>query len=238
MIGWVTPQEASRRIPNFFKNRGFNSWYLDRSNRRFFSRFGFAEVRVQTKPDGTPDFDRVIIGEAPNINAVCWYRKDGTLYIANVVQPRSFADKPDGTPADPSIIFGQPCVMGFKERILGEDLVHAFENDDDAVRREALQEAGARGIKNITFLGYHNPNPTFCATWSEVWDVQIDPDMITDEVDTKELILKAEYIPVSSLLGRIAVGDAAGVNYRSATANSALLIWLTNHPHILHDQYS
>ncbi|MEK7605314.1 MAG: hypothetical protein AAB478_02190 [Patescibacteria group bacterium] len=235
MIGWVTPQEASRRTFNFFKDRGVNSWHLDRSNKRFFSRFGFAEVRVQTKADGTPDFDRVVVGEAPNINAVCWYRKGGIIYIAVVIQARPLADKPDGTPADPPIIFAQPCVMGFKEKILGTNLAAAFESDDDAVRREALQEAGARGIKNITFLGYHNPNPTFCATWSEVWDVEVDPKMISDQLDATELIFRAEYIPALLVLARIGTDVHDGVSYRAATPNDAFTIWLARHmPEVLY----
>lgn len=187
------------------------------------SRFGKVEQRVQLKADGAPDFDRMVYSEAPNVNAVVWgYDKDGNIRIAVTVQARPFADNTDGTPADPPIIFGQPCVMGFNlERVAGAD----------AAVREASEEAGTESavVGKPISLGYHNPNPTFCATWSELYSIQVDLSKVTTQTDRSELIYRAEYVPVAELLQRISLGVHKDVNYRSATANDAFFVWLTNH---------
>ena len=82
-------------------------------------------------------------------------------------------------------------------------------------------------------MGHHNPNPTFCATWSQLLEIQVDLDLVTSQVDSSELIYKAEYLPVSEVYRRIALGEFEGVNYRSATANNALMVWLARHPEAL-----
>lgn len=228
---WIKPVEAEEKSPGFFASRGENSWQVDPEQRRIFSRFGFAEVRVQTKPDGSPDFDRVVYGEAPNINAVV-YGKDvrGNCQVAVVNQGRPFADMPDGTPADPPLIFGQPCVMGFLDKILGGSLANAYESADQGAIREAIEEAGSRGILSVSSIGSHNPNPTFCATWSNLFEIEVNLTTISKLVGSSELIHSAEYLPIKEIKRRIAVGSFGGVNYRSATANSAFFTWLCHHP--------
>lgn len=232
---WVSPKEALAITPTFFEDRGENAWQADAENRRISSRFGFAEVRVQLTPDGSLDFDRVVYGEAPNINAVVYGVRDGTYYVAVVIQARPFADLPVSTPknfapADPPIVFGQPCVMGFLEKIVGAELSTAFESADGAAVREALEEAGAYGILSVEAMGHHNPNPTFCATWSQLLEIQVDVDTVAAQVDSSELIYKAEYLPVAEVNRRIAVGEHEGVCYRSAAANAAFMVWLARHP--------
>jgi hypothetical protein len=217
----------------FFKNRGVNSWSVDALKRRMSSRFGFVEVRVQTKPDGTPDFDRAVYGEAPNINAVCWGidQSTGKYKVGVVVQSRPFADNPDGTAAEQPIVFGQPCVMAFSmEKLVGIAAMQAFEAPSDTVVREALEELGSAVIGRPQSMGHHNPNPTFCATWSGLFEVQIDLEKLQQPTDTTELIHRAEYLPVSEIVHRISVGEHDGVNYRSATANNAFFVWLARHP--------
>jgi len=233
MAGWITPAAALEQDPEFFTKRGENAWQIDAKNRRIHSRFGFAEVRVQTKPDGTPDFDRAVYGEAPNINAVVYGVRDDTYYVAVVIQARPFSDLPDGTPADLPIKFGQPCVMGFLNKIVGQQLAAAFESADEAAIREALEEAGATGILSVEAMGFHNPNPTFCATWSTLLDIQVDLTTVTSRVDAAELIYKAEYLPVREVFRRIAIGEFDGVSYRAATPNSAFMTWLARHPEAL-----
>jgi len=107
MKGWITPEEAQER------NLSFKfGWKLDRLRKRFHSRFGKVEIRVQTDADGMPVFDRGVYHEATNINAVVWGRThDGDILVAVIIQGRPFADNPDGSYADPAIVFGQPCVM-------------------------------------------------------------------------------------------------------------------------------
>lgn len=230
MVAWITALRAEELDPGFFAKRGDNSWAVDAENRRIHSRFGFAEVRVQTKQDGFPDFDRVVYGEAPNINAVVWGKDaDGTIKVAVTVQARPFADQPNGNPADTPIVFGQPCVMGFLKRIVGDKVAAAFERADDGAVREAIEEAGIGAIQEIREMDFHNPNPTFCATWSQLLEIKVDLTKVSEHTDLDELIYRAEYITVDELFSRIANGEHNGVNYRSATANDAFFVWFTKH---------
>ena len=212
--GWVSLREAQKLLPGFK-----HGWKFDRLRRRFHSPHGFVEQRVQLKPDGSPHFDRMISGEADNINAVVWGRRNDEIYIGVTIQARPFADNPDGTPADPPIVFGQPCAMGFNlARVAGEE----------AAIREAQEEAGTgSAIISVESMGYHNPNPTFCATWSELFAIEVDLDKIEkDKTDHTEGIYRAEYISPREFQARVAFGEHEGVNYRSATANDALFVWL------------
>lgn len=230
MPGWISVQEALRMDPDFFKKRGENSWTSDPENIRISSNFGFAEDRVQLKDDGTLDFDRVVYGEAPNINAVVWGKDaDGNIKVGVTIQARPFADNPNGTPADPPLIFAQPCVMGFLQRIVGEPLASAFEKADQGALREAMEEAGVSTIKDIRYLGHHNPNPTFVATWSQLLEIEVDLQEVSEHTDRAELIYRAEYLSLEELFARIGSGVHRGINYRSATANDAFLVWLVNH---------
>lgn len=230
MVAWITARRAEELEPGFFAKRGENSWAVDAENRRIHSRFGFAEVRVQTKQDGSPDFDRVVYGEAPNVNAVVWGKDtDGTIKVAVTVQARPFADMTDGSPAETPIVFGQPCVMGFLNRIVGASAAAAFERADDGAVREAIEEAGIGAIQGIREMDFHNPNPTFCATWSHLLEIEVDLTKVSEHTDQEELIYRAEYISLEELFSRIANGEHNGVNYRSATANDAFLVWFTKH---------
>jgi hypothetical protein len=221
--------------PEFFAARGENSWSIDAPEGRISSRFGFGEIRVQLKADGSPDFDRLVVGEAPNINCVVWGRDtDGTYKVAVVTQARPFSDMPDGSPAELPIAFGQPCVMGFRANLGGSrNLAKAFEAADDAAVREALEEAGAAGVVSIRQMGHHNPNPTFVATWSELYEIEVDLTKIREFTDHSELIYRADYVSVREVLRRISEGEHEGANYRSATANDALFVWIARHPEAL-----
>jgi hypothetical protein len=225
-IGWLSA-EADKVRDAIGAGKLIIGWKRRSGNPEgYYSEHGFAEHRVQLDPDGRPAFDRVVIGEAPNINAVVYgYRPNGVLYVGVIIQARPFADKPDRTPADPPIVFAQPCVMGFNlERVAGKD----------AAIREASEEAGTESaILKIESLGLHNPNPTFCATWSELFAIQVDLDLVEERVDESELIYRAEYLQLAELIRRIGLGEYKGVNYRSATANDALFVWLSRHPNIM-----
>lgn len=235
MSGWMTRNEALAIDPKFFAARGDNSWSMNPERGEVRSRFGFGQIRVQKRSDGSPDFDRLVYGEAPNINCVVWGRdSDGIYKVGVVIQARPFADMPTGEPADTPIAFGQPCVMAFSLRnIVGEGISRAYESGDDTSVREALEEAGAVVIHPPLPMGYHNPNPTFVATWSQLFEIEVDLSKVTEPTDQTELIYRAEYISVKELLARIAEGEHQGVSYRSATANDAFFVWLAKHPEAL-----
>lgn len=230
--GWVTVQEALEIDPDFLTNRGEGAWVIDPGNYEIRSRFGFVQIRVQLREDGTLDFDRAVYGEAPSINAVCWGKSPstGNVLIAVVDQGRPFSDNPDGTPADPPIVFGQPAVLGFLDKVVGKEAAQAYEKAGEAAIREALEESGATSVINIQSMGYHNPSPTFCATWPALFDVEVDLLEIGVDVDRTELIYKADYYSLADIRERIAAGEYEGVNYRAGMANAALMVWLCRHP--------
>lgn len=224
-VGWLSA--AADKVWDAINDGRFKLGWKHRTASRegYFSQYGFAELRVQLDSEGKPAFDRMVYGESPNINAVVYGSRNGVLYVGVVIQARPFSDKPDGNPADPPIVFGQPCAMGFN--------LEGVSGRDNAIR-EASEEAGTESaVINVESLGYHNPNPTFCATWSELFAIQVDLDKIdSQKVDRTEGIYKAEYLPLAELIRRIGLGVYEGVNYRSATANDALFVWLSKHSYI------
>lgn len=218
---WVSLPEALALDPEFLTKREAAmpgaEWTYDPERGGFYSRFGFAEYRIQLGADGMPAFGRVVYGETANINGVVWgYDENGNVLIGVTIQERPLADNPDGTPA--RIRFGQPCVMGFNlEKVAGQD----------AAIREASEEAGTgSAVIAVEEFGSHNPNPTFCATWSQLFAIQVDLTKVTGQTDRSELIYRAEFVPIVELLRRIHAGEHQGVSYRSATANDAFFVWL------------
>lgn len=232
--GWVTLERALELDPNFKPG-----WSLDSETGRWHHpMFGFAEQRVQLKPDGLPAFDRVIVSEQREdavgdntINAVVWgYDADGNVRIAVTIQARPFVDNPDGTPANRSYIFAQPCVMGFTPEGIGA--AGAF--------REAQEEAGAGDafIGEPEDLGYIDPNASLCVSWTKCWALQVDLTKVTGQTDRKEGIYKAPYILLRDVTERIAAGsyedpELGRVEYSSAMPNSVLQRWLYRHPEML-----
>lgn len=220
--GWVSFKEALAIDPDFLTKREAAmpgaEWTYDPERDGFYSRYGFAEYRVQLDTNGMPAFGRVIYGESANINAVVWgLDDDENVLIGVTIQERPLADNTDGTPARTK--FAQPCVMGFNlEKVVGKD----------AALREASEEAGTDGaVIDIEHLGVHNPNPTFCATWSELYAIQVDLTKITGQTDRSELIYRVEFVELKELLRRIARSWHDGACYRSATANDAFFVWLS-----------
>lgn len=195
------------------------------------SRFGSVETAVVLDPSGKPVFDRPLYRESPNVNVVAWGRTAaGELRLAVISQPRPHADDPEqpGVNGHKPVVFGQ-IVMGFVKTIIGESF-------EDAAGREAAQEAGASIVKSVERPDYpwHNPNPTFVATWSDLLFLEIDLERVEAlRPSRNEPIYKAEFISVPELLRRIRVGkDADGAVYRMCTANSAWMIFFACHPEL------
>lgn len=234
MQGWITAKECEERFPGWLAARGQNGWIVDVRHRRIISRFGFAEVRVQLKPDGTPDFDRVASGEAPNINAVAYYIKDGVWYVGVAFQVRPFADTAYGVPADPPIKFAQP-VMGFCGKIVGTTASAVFESATEGATREALEEAGVQDVISIKSMGQHWGNPTGpLVTPSDLLEIQVDPETLdTSKLDREELIYKCEYLSAHELVSRIGLGFYDGVNYRASVAMNTFFVFFARHPEAL-----
>lgn len=222
MRGWIDPVDC----PDFLATRGENAWVPDPDGWGITSpRFGSMRVRVQTNPDGSPAFERGAYREAANINGVAAGKAADGWRVLVVFQERPFSDLPSGEPADPPIVFGQPAVMAFNES--GAETVIA------AALRELLEEGGVPPealIGEIVEMGHHNPNPTFCASWSSLFEVEVDLTQVRLPTDTEERITGTAWLPVREILSRIAAGELNGINYRSATANDTLMVWLARHP--------
>lgn len=199
------------------------------------SRFGEVHTAVVLDTAGQPVFDRPAYREAPNVNIIAWgrrkrlFRKDD-VRVAVIRQPRPHADDPERPGNDhPPVVFGQ-IPMGFMEKILGE-------NGLDAAKRETGEETGATAVIRVTQPKYpwHNPNPTFVPTWSDLYFVEVDLDKVEAlKADRNEPIYSAEYISVRELLRRIREGkDERGAVYRMCTANSLWMIFFATYPELL-----
>jgi hypothetical protein len=200
------------------------------------SPFGEIKPGVTLHPDGSPNFDRPYYREAPNVNIVAWGRTaSGEARLAVIRQAREQSDDPEarGTDGHPSVVFGQ-VPMGFLERLIGKDMVERFESVEKGARRETMEESGASVIKSITrpACPWHNPSPSFTASWSDLVFVEVDLEAVERlKYDRNEPILTAEYISVPELLKRIREGrDSAGAVYRGCTSNSVWMIFFATYP--------
>ena len=246
----ISMSEARKRKSDFFINRPADlNWLLrvtppDGKTQEFppgteweaTSRFGKVEDVVVINADGSPGFNRPRYHEAPNTNSVAWGfdKKTGKVKIAILTEERPHALHPIDPRLSESLVFGQ-VPMGFKNKIIGKDLLEEFETAEDGAIRELGEETGLRTIltKFRPAFPFHNPNPTFVATWSDLVFIQVDLDKIEEKkLDKNEMIYKAEYLTVPELLERIAQGqDENGAIYRACTSLSILMIFFATFPH-------
>ncbi|SRR6266568_1491628 len=236
----ISPSEAVRRKPEM--NFGWTLRVRHQDGRiqelapgtdwEAVSRFGAVRSAVVTSPDGSPAFDRPRYDEAPNINVVA-YGKDketGQLKIGIISQARPHADndfEPNSTEAPR---FAQ-IPMGFLEKVIGKDQLERVETAGEGAGRETTEETGAQVVKDISYPEYpkHYPNPTFVGTNSDLVFVEVDLDKIDKaKIDRSEGIFQADYIPLDALLQDIKNGKNEHGYTRMATANSALLIFLSS----------
>jgi hypothetical protein len=238
----ILPSEAIKRDPNFFEKRPQN-WILiirkpdgtiekhEGVDWAAESLFGSVRSAVVTDETGKPVFDHPRYEEAPNVNIVAWGRdkNTGQIRVALISQPRPYADDPTDPENTKTLIFAQ-IPMGFKELIIGRDQLGAYESSKQAAARETAEETGASVIKNISQpeFPYHNPNPTFVGTWSDLVFVEVDLERIeTLKQDRNEPIFKAEYIPLKQIWKELRAGKTERGITRMCTSNSALLIFFT-----------
>lgn len=226
---WITLKRALKLDPGFLEKRKGKEWEYDPKRDGFYSLYGFAQYRVQVDKNGMPDFGRVVYGEAENINVPVWgVDKDGVPRVLIVFQERPFADQPNGKPSSPPIVFGQPCVLAFN--------IDRAESIIATVLRELLEEGGVPPealIGKPVKMGVHAPAPTFCATWSNLFEVKVDLSKVILPTDTEERITGTAWLPVREVISRIGKGKHDGINYRYATANGAFFVWLARHPELL-----
>ena len=202
------------------------------------SPFGSVQNVIVQDVHGEPVFARPEYREAPHVNCVVWGReKDSTAKFAVLRQPRPHADDPEvrGN-THPPVVFGQ-VVMGFLDCIIGKDLAARYESAERGAVREAQEESGVRVVLNIERPKYpwHNPNPTFVATWADLVFVEIDLDSLREIAhDRSEPIFSAEYVTAKELFSRVATGkDQEGAVYRGCTSLSVWMVFFATHPELL-----
>lgn len=238
MVRWVNKDEALRLDPDFFDRQSFqDGWFHNPAKSGYYStNYGFAEQRFIVGDNNKIQYGRVCGGETPNINAVAWFEYGGNIYVGVVKQARPFADIAYGIPADEPIVYAQP-VMGFRHhlsKIAGDGAARVYESAEDGATREALEEAGVRDVISIKSMGQHWGNPTGpLVTPTDLLEIEIDPDTLSDELDHEELIYGCDYIDVRLLIQRIALGEYEGVNYRASVAMNTFFVFFSRHPEAL-----
>lgn len=245
----ISMLEAQERRPDFFTNRPMDlNWLLrvtppDGKTQEFppgteweaTSRFGKVEDVVVADDKNNPLFNRPRYHEAPNTNMVAWGYdpKTGEIKIAILSEERPHALHPTNTDSNSSLKFGQ-VPMGFKDKIIGKDLLEEYESAIQGAIRELGEETGAKTIISVSRPAYpfHNPNPTFVATWSELVFIRVNLEKIEEKkLGKNEMIYKAEYIPVKELLERIRIGQTDdGSIYRACTSLSVMMIFFATYP--------
>jgi len=249
MAGTVSPGEAKKANPNFFKDRPDNvNWTLhvidDQGKRHEFvgvdwvvtSRFGRVTSEVVIGPNGQPQFDRPAYHEAPNVNVIAWGRdaRTGEVKIAIITEERPHADHPEKPDSSVPLKFAQ-IPMGFMDKIIGsKGLLTKLEMGKTAAIREIEEETGASAVRGWTqpACPWHNPSPSFVATWSSLYFVEVDLERVGEIKETQgEQIFKAEYLPVRELLARIREGQSKDeAIFRACTSLSLLMIFFACYP--------
>jgi len=244
----IKPSEARQRKPDFFEKRPADvNWTLsvtepDGKQHQFVgcdweakSRFGKVENAVIVGNDGMPQFDRPAYYEAPNVNVVAWGRdtRTGEVKVAIITEERPHAIHPEMPEADVTLKFAQ-IPMGFLEKLIGKDQLSQLEFKRFGALREVTEETGASAIRGFSrpACPWHNPSPSFVATWSDLYFIEVDLEKIGElKLDKNEPIFKAEYLPVRELLARIREGQSAdGAIFRACTSLSLLMIFFACYP--------
>ena len=238
MSATIKMSEANVRKPGFSEGRPDGvPWKLtvsaDSLDWEARCRFGAVRNVVVLGMDGMPAFERPEYREAPNTNIVAYGLKDGGVYIAILHEGRPHADDPTQEPGTENspITFGQ-VPMGFKDKLFGPDAPE-MEDTLEAAARELGEETGTTAIKRLYRPKYpfHNPNPTFVATWSDLVFAEVDLSKVGEKrLGRNELIYKAEYIPAKELITRIENGTHENAVYRAGTSLSILMIFFATHP--------
>jgi 8-oxo-dGTP pyrophosphatase MutT (NUDIX family) len=151
-------------------------------------RFGSVEYAVTTDQHGKPAWDRPVYREASHIITVPWYKPTfGPLEIGLIMEER---------------IHGGGKFWGVPRGFL-----NAGEKPEDAARREAGEEAGARVVRSARYLGPLNPNPTFVATTGPVIALEVDKNHLSKIApDRQEKIYRVEFFDRKKLNRAIVAG--------------------------------
>jgi len=202
------------------------------------SRFGSVSDRVAVDAKGQPIFDRPEYREAPNVNMIVWGidRETSQYKIGLIEEDRPHADNPLNPDSTDLVRFLQ-IPMGFKEKVLGLDLIEGFETGHRAAAREAAEETGAGVILDMCQPDYpwNNPAPSFVATWSELWFVRIDLGKLEEiRPDRNEPIFRADFYTIPELFEILRTGrNQNGAVIRGMQTESLLMIWFAYHPDAL-----
>ncbi|MBT4942301.1 MAG: NUDIX domain-containing protein [Candidatus Magasanikbacteria bacterium] len=242
MAATISLFEAEQKKPGFIADRPTQvPWLLSVTHKdgacftftktewKIESKFGSISNVVVCNAEGEPQFEKPEFRESPNVHVIAYGFRGDELSIAVLHEGRPHADNPNDPKAKEVITFGQ-TPMGYMDKIIGKNVV---ESTEDAGTRELTEEVGSVVIKKITKPDhpYHNPNPSFVATWSDIVFIEVDLETLgQNSPESSELIYKAEYVPVKELLRRIKVGEHEGALYRSCTTNGSLMLFFATFP--------
>jgi 8-oxo-dGTP pyrophosphatase MutT (NUDIX family) len=171
-------------------------------------RFGAIEhsVVVSANGDGTftPLFDRAITREGGHVITLPFgQNQDGEWVVGLIKEARDTAAPADGVS---SIAFWGPP-RGFCDE---------NETPEEAAKREAGEEAGAKVFHSIRFIGNFITNETCTSSWSPWVALETDPAAL--EVNAPqhgEKIYKVQFFNISQAKAMIAAGEHDGASTRS-----------------------
>ena len=177
-------------------------------------RFGRIEHAVVCTPNGAPIFDRPIVHEGPHVISPIWgFDEKGEILFGLVKEARDTAAPADGTT---SLAFWGPP-RGFRDH---------NETPEQAARREAGEEAGARVALSACYVGDHITNETCTGSWSPVVMLQVDLRRLFElQPDRGEKIYKASFFSLDEVAEMIRAGEHDGALTTSFVLVSALALF-------------
>lgn len=228
---YITAAECRIKFPGWLEQRELQglAHVYDHESDMYRSKFQDTPHLVALKPDPEltgrmiPDFDRVVVREAPNVHINCYdVDEDGTWWYGVVIQIRQFPEGPL-----PALVGEIP--KGFNlDRVLGDQP----EASSDASVREAIEELG-RSLKEapVHLLRMRKSNTVTALSVSDIYEAHVDRLSVTDAAtDPDEHIVFSEMIPLSEMGRRMReVTDSDGICWYVGADGATILPFLLRH---------
>lgn len=231
----ITLEECEERFPTWWRNRVQKqrrfAHLFSRKLRAFRSQFQTTQHLVALRPNPEtgemePDFDRVIVSEAPNVHVNAYsIDPDGTYWFGVTYNIRQFVEG-----QRPALCGEIP--KGFTlDRVVGPEAANLIDAEE-AAGLQIIHELGLPFVTPPRFLRQMRKGNTFDArSVSTIYEAQVDRHAVATELDERRGILASEMIPMSEYGRRVREGtDADGISWDAGFDLSTLQMFLMEHP--------